>query len=100
MVITGKNESLDCISYAFDDGVEEVAKQKNKALQKVMIDAELTQTSLAELAGLHLTNVNGVVNGSLPHLRTAQKIVRALNSTGKVNVTIDELWPLPEEVEK
>ena len=93
---TGENESLD---HEFNDGVDEMPKYPNKELKKAMIDADFTQTTLAEAIGIHVSNVNAIVNGTKPKLETAQRIVRALNKRlrDELKVSIDYLWPLPNE---
>jgi predicted transcriptional regulator len=68
----------------------------NSELKIAIWQAKLSNKELAKRVGISAPNMSNIVNGATPHLKTAQKIVRALNSTGKVNVTIDELWPLED----
>lgn len=89
---TGKNVSLDTRFTAgkFNDGADDM-KKKNKAILNAMIDADMTQTKLAEVTGLHLTNVNAIVNGTRPRVDTALKIAKALNTT------VEALWGTNED---
>lgn len=75
----------------------EVCEVVNVPLKVAMVKAGLTNKQLAEMVGIHAPNMSAIANGKTPHLKTAQKIVRALNSTRKIKVTIDELWPLEDE---
>lgn len=76
----------------FNDGVEDV-KKKNKNIAKAMVDADMTQAKLAEATGMHLTNINAIVNGTRPRVDTALKIAKALNTT------VEALWGLEDESE-
>lgn len=68
-------------------------------LKHAMLDAHIKVPELAKVVGVHQSNMYAIVNGgSIPHLRTAQMIVKVLNERG-VKVTINELWPLPDEKE-
>lgn len=88
MVHIGKNQSLD--TERFNDGVDDV-KKKNKAIMHALIEADMTQTQLAEKAEMHLTHINSIVNGTLPRVDTAIKIARALGTT------VEALWGTEEE---
>lgn len=69
----------------------------NVKLKVAMLEAGLSNKQLAEMVGIHAPNMSAIANGGkTPHLKTAQRIVRALNRTGKVNVAIDDIWPLEE----
>jgi DNA-binding XRE family transcriptional regulator len=68
----------------------------NVTLKMAMLQAELSNKKLADKVGVHPTNMSAIANGRTPHLHTAQKIVQVLNDTGKVQVTIDGLWPLKD----
>jgi DNA-binding XRE family transcriptional regulator len=80
----------DCAN-EFSDGVDDVKKQKNKALLIAMVNADMTQTKLAEVTEMHLTNINAIVNGTRPKLDTALKIAKVLNTT------VEALWGQEED---
>jgi len=66
-------------------------KQRTR-LKKILEESGIKQSWLAEKANVTTSALSVVVNGkSLPNLRTAQKIARALNTT------VDYLWPLEDE---
>lgn len=83
MSITGKNESLVMQT---NDGVDDMKKKRNKAIYDALFEADMSQTKLAELTGMHLTHINAIVNGSRPNVDTAIRIARALSKT------VEELW--------
>jgi putative transcriptional regulator len=61
-------------------------------LKTVLEESGIKQSWLAEKANVTTSALSVIVNGkSLPNLRTAQKIARALNTT------VDYLWPLEDE---
>lgn len=72
---------------------------KNMSLKRAMLDAgDIKAPALAKEVGIHVSNMYAILNGSLPHIRTAQMIVKVLREKG-AEVTIDGLWPLPNEEE-
>ncbi|WP_206922807.1 helix-turn-helix transcriptional regulator [Alicyclobacillus suci] len=61
-------------------------------LKKYLDEKGIKQAWLCEKVGISNTALSLIVRGkSLPNLRTAQKIARALGTT------VDELWPLEED---
>ena len=81
-----KTEQNVSLADKTNDGVGNVKKGKNTRITQQMAKLEMTQTELAKRSGLHLTNVNAIVNGSRPNVDTAIKIARALNKS------VEELW--------
>lgn len=69
-------------------------------LKKFLKDRGIKQTWLAKEAEITPEALNRIVNGRFyPTLPVAHRIVRALRRAGHVDVTTQELWPLPEEDE-
>lgn len=71
----------------------------NSELKIAIYKAKLKNKELAERVGISPQNMSAIVNGAIPHLYTAQRIVRVLEEA-KVKVTIPELWPLPEDTKE
>ena len=85
MNATGKNESLG-IQRRSNGGVKRMKKGKNTAITQAMAKLEMTQQDLATASGLHLTNINAIVNGSHPKVDNAIRVSRALETT------VEKLW--------
>lgn len=72
---------------------EDIGDIMTTRLKVMLAQMGVKQTWLAERAGVSPTTLSMIVNGkTLPTLRTAQKIARALGTT------VDALWP-PENGE-
>jgi len=60
--------------------------------------AGVTQQKLADTCGCKQPAVWAIEGGSMPNVDLGRKIIKALNSTGKVNVTLDDVFP-PQDQE-
>lgn len=79
------------------NGVADVAL--NSELKIAIYKSKLSNKELAERVGITPPNMSNIVNGAIPRLRTGQRIVKELNKQldDDNKVSIDYLWPLPEE---
>lgn len=74
-----------------DISVSRAKYQSMDNLKKEILKRGLKQSWLADKAGINRTALSSIVNGkSLPNLRTAQRIAKALE------MTVDDLWPLED----
>lgn len=65
---------------------------KNLKLKSAIVQTGLSQQDFAKKVGVNVTHLSSIVNGKKPKLlEQAQRIARG------VGMTVDDLWPLPEE---
>ncbi|MFB5191994.1 helix-turn-helix transcriptional regulator [Alicyclobacillus fastidiosus] len=63
---------------------------KPTKLKLALVHAGILQEDLMRMTGIPRNTISRIANGTVPTLRHAQKIARALGTT------VDELWPLEE----
>lgn len=79
--------------------IEELEMEPKTQFQKWMLDRGIKQSWLAEHSGLKQPLISKFATGkTLPDVHQAQKIVNAFR-TITTDVSIEVLWPLPEEDE-